>query len=316
MARPLRVEYPGAFYHIIQRGNEGRDIFKSDQDREKFLEYIGVVSQRYRIVIHAFCLMNNHFHLILETKEPNLTRVMHVLNTSYSIYFNTKRKRSGHLFQGRYKAILVQADEYLHHLSRYIHLNPVRKRKVKAPGNYPWSSYKFFLSETKHPGWLKTDFILSMFDDRLKEARVLYKRFVGEGGGDEVEIIRNNITAGLILANQDFVEWVKDEFIKNRSDKELPGMEKLRKRPCLENIVSRVEEAVPDKILSRKIAVYLSRKHTGKTLNEIASFFGKIADTGVSQLCIRLERKKRQDGQLNILINQLEKELNVSNVET
>ncbi|MBT9145934.1 MAG: Chromosomal replication initiator protein DnaA [candidate division WS2 bacterium] len=313
MARPLRIEYAGAFYHIIQRGNERKEIFKSDQDREKFLKYIELISGRYNIRIHTYCIMNNHFHLILETIEPNLAKAMHTLNTSYTVYFNTKRKRTGHLFQGRYKAILVQADEYLHHLSRYIHLNPIRAELVKDPKDYPWSSYKFFLSEINSPGWLKTDFILSMFDKDLKKARVLYRKFVIEHIGNEIDVIKDNITAGSILANHDFVEWIRDKFIKDKSDREIPDIERLKKRPSLADIISKVKEAVKDEGFSRKIAIYLSRKYTAKTLNEIASFYGNIGDTGVSQLCLRLERKRKEDRQLNNLISQLEK---VWNVET
>lgn len=312
MARPLRIEYAGAFYHVIQRGNERKEIFKSDQDREKFLKYIEIVSQRYNVKIHTYCIMDNHFHLILETIEPNLTKAMHALNTSYTVYFNTKRKRTGHLFQGRYKAILVQADEYLHHLSRYIHLNPIRAKLVKDPKDYPWSSYRFFVSEIVPPDWLKTDFILSMFDKNLKKARILYRRFVIEQIGNEVDVIRNNITAGCILANQDFIEWIKDRFIKNKSDREIPDIERLRKRPSLSDIIAKVKETVKDKRCSRKIAIYLSRKYTAKTLNEIADFYGNIGDTGVSQLCLRLEQKRKKDQQLNSLISRLEKEINVN----
>ena len=121
MARPLRIEYPGAIYHIIQRGNDRKPIFISEQDRVKFYEYLAVLHTRYNVDIHTYCLMNNHYHLMLETKNANLTRAMHYLNTSYTVYFNIKRKRSGHLFQGRYKSILVDADAYMHQLSRYIH---------------------------------------------------------------------------------------------------------------------------------------------------------------------------------------------------
>jgi len=126
MARPLRIEYPGAHYHITSRGNEQKDIFKSQRDREKFLEYLECATTRYGAVIHAYCLMSNHFHLLLETPEGNLSEIMRHINGAYTTYFNVKRKRAGHLLQGRYKAILVDADEYLVELSRYIHLNPVR----------------------------------------------------------------------------------------------------------------------------------------------------------------------------------------------
>lgn len=311
MARPLRIEYPGAFYHVIQRGNERKDIFKSVQDRKQFLEYIKIVAKRYNIQVHTFCLMNNHFHLILETKEANLTKAMHALNTSYTVYFNTKRRRSGHLFQGRYKAILVEADAYLHHLSRYIHLNPVRVKMVQYPGDYAWSSYRFFVSDIKPPEWLCTDFILSIFDNHRKKSKTLYKRFVIEHIGEETDVIRNSMTANFILGNQDFIEWIKEKFITNRTDREIPELERLRNRPYLGDIAAKIEKMVKDKRLSRKLAIYLSRKYTGKTLNEIANFYGKIRDTGVSQLCIRLEIERKKKRQLDILINQLEETLNV-----
>src|SRR5664279_2859353 len=140
MARPLRIEYPGAFYHVTSRGNEQKDIFRSRKDREKFLGYLESAKERYGAVIHAFCLMNNHYHLLLETPSGNLSQIMRHINGAYTTYFNVKRKRAGHLFQGRYKAILVEADEYAKELSRYIHLNPVRVGIVANPEEYRWSS--------------------------------------------------------------------------------------------------------------------------------------------------------------------------------
>jgi len=133
MARPLRIEYPGAFYHVTSRGNEQKDIFKNRRDREKFLKYLASATQRYAATVHSYCLMSNHYHLLLETPEGNLSEIMRHINGAYTTYFNIKRKRSGHLFQGRYKSILIEADEYLVELSRYIHLNPVMPAWSKSP---------------------------------------------------------------------------------------------------------------------------------------------------------------------------------------
>ncbi|MDO9507797.1 MAG: transposase, partial [Thermovirgaceae bacterium] len=144
MARPLRIEYPGAFYHVTSRGNERKDIFKSGTDREKFLSYLKSATERYGAVIHAYCLMSNHYHLMLETPQGNLSWIMKHINSSYTSYFNIKRKRAGHLLQGRYKAILVEADTYAAELSRYIHLNPVGAKMVGSPEEYPWSSYRYY----------------------------------------------------------------------------------------------------------------------------------------------------------------------------
>ena len=123
MARPLRVEYPGAFYHVMNRGNAGDSIFKSKKDRERFLECLEKAVERFSLRIHTYCMMGNHYHLLVETLEPNLSKAMQWIHVSYAAYFNRKRDRVGHLFQGRFKAILVEADEYLKQLSRYIHLN-------------------------------------------------------------------------------------------------------------------------------------------------------------------------------------------------
>ena len=147
MARALRVEYPGAFYHVINRGNAGDDIFKSLRDREKFLEYLQTAVEHYGLKIHTYCLMTNHYHLLVETPEANLGRAIKWVNVSYAGYFNRKRQRCEHLFQGRYKAILVDADEYLKQLSRYIHLNPIRAKMVAELCSYPFSSYPAFIGQ-------------------------------------------------------------------------------------------------------------------------------------------------------------------------
>jgi putative transposase len=144
MARPLRITYPDAFYHITSRGNEQKPVFKSRKDRIKFLEYLESATERYNAVIHAYCLMDNHYHLLLETPSGNLSRIMAHINGAYTAYFNRKRDRAGHLFQGRYKAIVVEADEYAKELSRYIHLNPVRAKIVELPEGYEWSSYIYY----------------------------------------------------------------------------------------------------------------------------------------------------------------------------
>ena len=137
MARPLRIAFPGAFYHVTARGNERKAVFKSIRDRQKFIEYLETATERYNAVIHAYCLMDNHYHLLLETPSGNLPQIMQHINGAYTTYFNLKRVRAGHLFQGRYKAILVEMDEYAKELSRYIHLNPVRAKLAETcSGNY------------------------------------------------------------------------------------------------------------------------------------------------------------------------------------
>ena len=163
MGRPLRIEYSGAHYHVTSRGNEQKDVFKSQKDRERFLSYLESAVLRYGAVIHAYCLMSNHYHLLVETPSGNLSQIMKHINGAYTNYFNVKRKRAGHLFQGRYKAILIEADEYAKELSRYIHLNPVRVGMVSRPEDYQWSSYRDYIGQRKTPDWLKREFIIGYF---------------------------------------------------------------------------------------------------------------------------------------------------------
>ena len=160
MGRPLRIEYPGAFYHVTARGNEQREIYKSIADRERFLGYLASATERYGAAVHVWCLMTNHYHLLMETPEGNLSRIMRHINGAYTNYFNTKRRRAGHLFQGRYKAILVDRDAYALELSRYIHLNPIRAGMSQRPEEYVWSSYRNYAGQQVAPGWLRREGIL------------------------------------------------------------------------------------------------------------------------------------------------------------
>ncbi len=141
MARQLRIEFEGAFYHITSRGNLREDVFFEDRDREKFLEILARTKERYGYLLHAYALMGNHYHLLMETPKANISQIMQNINTSYTVYVNRKYLRSGHLFQGRFKGIIVDKDEYLATLSRYIHLNPVRAAIVEKPEDYRWTSY-------------------------------------------------------------------------------------------------------------------------------------------------------------------------------
>lgn len=160
MARALRVEYPGAFYHAASRGNERKNVFLSARDREQFLSYLESATVRYGACIHLYCLASNHYHLLVETPLGNLSQIMGHINGAYTAYLNVKRRRSGHLFQGRYKAILLDKDEYGLQLSRYVHLNPVRAGIVETPGQFRWSSYRANTGLAQAPQWLHMEFML------------------------------------------------------------------------------------------------------------------------------------------------------------
>src|SRR5215510_16592865 len=177
MGRPLRIEYPGAVYHITSWGNERQAIFRDEADRRQFLGLLTEYHTRYGVLIHSYVLMDNHYHLLLETPRGNLVQVMQGLNGGYSGYVNRKYARVGHLLQGRYKGIVVEKDAYLVALSRYIHLNPVRAQMVDRPERYAWSSYRGYVGKSKEAPWVEYAWILSQFGHDPHEARQGYRAF-------------------------------------------------------------------------------------------------------------------------------------------
>jgi putative transposase len=180
MPRKPRIEFPGAFYHVIARGNNRQSIFEDKRDFEEFLQSLAVARERFPYILHAYTLMTNHFHLLMETEDFPLSRIMRSVLTRYSRYFNRRHKRIGHLFAARYKAILCQKDTYLLELARYIHLNPVRAGLVKSPADWPWSSHKIYLGGVANP-FVHTEEILSRFSHFDRRARKAYASFIREG---------------------------------------------------------------------------------------------------------------------------------------
>lgn len=181
MARPLRLEYPGAVYHVTSRGNARQDIVLDDRDRTLFLDRLAHVIDRFGWRCHAYCLMDNHYHLMVETPQPNLSRGMRQLNGTYTQAFNRRHRRVGHLFQGRFTAILVEKEAHLLELCRYVVLNPVRARLVTYPRLWAWSSYRATAGARPRPTWLTTDWILGQFGRMQRDAQRRYRVFVAEG---------------------------------------------------------------------------------------------------------------------------------------
>jgi REP element-mobilizing transposase RayT len=210
MSRPWRIEFEGALYHLLSRGNEGRDIFDDDRDRDVFLKTVGEMSERFEISVFAYVLMSNHYHLMVKTERANLKKAMHWFGTTYTQRFNFRHSRKGHLFQGRYKSILVQNDEYLLQLSCYIHRNPLRAGIVKRLADYRWSSYLVYAYGRKASEWLQTDLILSQFEseDPHKSYREKVQRYAGEE-----ERIWEDLRHGLFLGSKGFVENIRNEFL-------------------------------------------------------------------------------------------------------
>lgn len=181
MARPLRLEYPGALYHVTSRGDRKEDIYDAHKDRYLFLSILADTCDIYNWHCHAYCLLDNHYHLLIETPDANLSRGMRHLNGVYTQSFNRAHKRVGHVFQGRYKAIHVEKDSYLLELARYIVLNPVRAEMVRSARHWPWSSYRATAGQAETPEWLTTDWILSMFGQNRRRAVEKYQQFVNDG---------------------------------------------------------------------------------------------------------------------------------------
>lgn len=312
MARPLRIAYPGAYYHVTSRGNEQKDVFKSRRDREKFLEYLASATERYGAAIHAYCLMSNHYHLLLETPEGNLSQIMRHINGAYTTYFNIKRKRAGHLFQGRFKAILVEADEYALELSRYIHLNPVRVGMADKPREYPWSSFQSYIGQGKVPDWLKTNFILGYFGKNKLEAGKKYSVFVEELIGTEYDSPLLDAIGTAILGSPGFVESVMETHVGKRElSRDLPALRQLTIRPTLESIVTAVDTAFQsDKKLARQAGMYLCHRYSGELIREVANLF-KVSESAITEAArtfpLKMETNKK-------LVEEIERVKTVLNI--
>lgn len=226
MSRPLRIELAGGLYHITSRGDRREDIYLQDSDREKWLGLLGQVCERFNWKCHAYCLMSNHYHIVIETIEGNLSRGMRQLNGVYTQYFNQAHQRVGHVYQGRYKGILVEKDSYLLELSRYVVLNPVRAGMVKKVGDWPWSSYPSMIGVAPAPQWLETNWLLSQFSVQRKRAVAKYIDFVGEGIG--LPSLWSELTQQIYLGGESFIKKMHKKLDKNIDLNEIP---RAQRRP-------------------------------------------------------------------------------------
>ncbi|HEX2768023.1 MAG TPA: transposase [Geobacteraceae bacterium] len=311
MARPLRIEYPGAFYHVTSRGNEQKDVFKSLRDRGKFLEYLESATTRYGAIIHAYCLMSNHYHLLLQTPGGNLSQIIRHINGAYTTYFNVKRKRAGHLFQGRFKAILVEADEYLVELSRYIHLNPVRVGIVERPEQYQWSSYPSYAGYIKSPAWLRTGFILGCFTKRTKDAHKKYRTFVEDRLGKEYESPLTRTIGTSILGSGAFVEEISATYLQGKEDRNIPALRQFTSLPTPEEIMKQAQAVFgDDEKLARRAAIHLCHKYSGMRLREIGDLFN-VRDTAISEASRRFARDLDTDGNLMGMVERIKRKLKI-----
>jgi len=220
MARPLRIEYEGAYYHLLSRGNQQQTVSLSDQDRRTFLESLVRLSERFKVDIIAYVLMDNHYHMLIRTIRANLSKAMQWLGSTYTRIYNLRHSRIGHLFQGRFKSILVVNKPYLLQLSCYIHRNPLRGGLVQRLIDYPWSSYPAYAYNRKKPDWLKTDLILLQFGKGSKQ-HIAYREKMQRYAAEKKRIWED-IKYGTIYGSEDFVKLIKKKYLSDDPKVDVP----------------------------------------------------------------------------------------------
>lgn len=295
MGRKIRIEYENAFYHVFSRGNNKKNIFKTVADKRKFLGIIGEAYCKYGILIHSYVLMNNHYHMIIETPQANLSKAMQYINFAYANYFNYTNQAVGHLFQSRYKALLINKEEYLLPLSRYIHLNPVKANYTRDPENYTWSSFKSFLQDFNYK-WLIKKILLNAIGGKEK-----YRKYVMDFKKEKNENIFTKINKQTFLRDDAFSAKTEDAFCKNKNvfpDNEL----------SCENIVDFIKnrfEISVEKITTknaysskhRKLAIYLCKKYARENNIEIGKYFGGIHPSNVSNYFREFEKELKTNNE-------------------
>lgn len=260
MARPLRIELSGGLYHVTSRGDGREDIYFSDADRRAWLELFGNVCGRFNWVCHAYCQMTNHYHVVVETPEANLAQGMRQLNGVYTQYVNRAHGRFGHVFQGRYKAILVEKDSHLLELARYVVLNPVRAGMVRAAGAWRWSSYRATTGEEEAPAWLQTDWILGQFGARRRAAVERYVDFVRAGVG--LPSLWEGLRGQIYLGSEAFIAAMQKRLAARERLDEIP---RAQRRPLAKPLAQYAKQH--DRPTAMALA-YLSGDHTMKAIAE------------------------------------------------
>ena len=294
MARPVRIEYPGAYYHVTSRGNERKAIFRDDQDREIFLKLLSRAVEQFYLRLHGYVLIDNHYHLLIETPRGGLHRALRYLNGVYTQTFNRRHGRVGHVLQGRYKSILVDKDSYLLELCRYVVLNPVRARMVSSVADWQWSSYLAMIAKSGGPDWLATERVLSLFSDSAIKARRAFARFVAEGVDHPSPW--GDLKGQIFLGSDDFHAETQIR-LKGVKPKGIARHQLEPARPSCEAVlraVARIHDIKPSQVLDRrnglafKHAVYLLRRRANMSLGEVAQLAG-VSIGRVAQIQSKLE---------------------------
>ncbi len=268
MTRPLRLEFPGALYHVTSRGDRRMSIYIDDYDRERWLQILQLVCRRFNFCVYAYCQMGNHYHLVLETTDGNLAQGMRQLNSLYSQEFNRRHQLVGHVFQGRYKAILVQRSCYLLELSRYVVLNPVRAGIVEDPAEWTWSSFRAIIGDCIAPGWLDVDWLLAQFGSERTGAIASYREFVLAGVGEISPL--SETRHQLMLGDETFVA----QHSLNLVDNNLAAITKEQRRLVAKKLVEYEAD-----FADRDEAMFQAYLSTAFTMVEIAAHFGVSSQT-------------------------------------
>lgn len=276
MSRPLRLKFPGALYHVTARGDLQRAIYLDDSDRYAWLDILARMCARYNFVVHGFCQMTNHYHLLIETPDANISAGMRQLNGQYSQYFNRRHQVVGHVFQGRYDAVLVQKESHLRELARYVVLNPVRARMVSDPSGWPWSSYALMIQQAAAPAWLHTEWLLAQFGVSREEAIAAYQRFVlaGIGGESPLKHTRHQ----LLLGDEQFVRSNRYPQVTNMLD-----VTRAQRRAQAMSLAEYQQQYG-----ERDLAITQAYLSTAYTMAEIAQYFG-VSPRTVSRIVCRTE---------------------------
>lgn len=264
MARPLRIELPGGLYHVTSRGDRREDIYHGNDDRLVWLDLFGQVCKRFNWICHGWCQMTNHYHVIVETGEANLSQGMRQLNGVYTQAINRKYQRVGHVFQGRYKAIMVEKDDYLLELARYVVLNPVRAGMVTDVAQWPWSSYAAMVGEAITPPWLQTDWVLGQFAEKRETAVTRYQDFVRSGVG--LPSLWEQLQGQIFLGSETFITRMQGAMQAHDSIAEIPH---VQRRP-----VARPLSYYRERFIDMKVAMAEAYGTGNYTMQQIADYFG------------------------------------------
>ena len=312
MSRPLRISFNNAVYHITARGNRKEKIFYSDDDKRIFLQKMDQTFLKYSFLCYAYCLMDNHYHLFIKTFRGNISQGMHYLNASYANYFTAKYKINGPLFQGRYKSLLVDEDNYALTLSTYIHLNPIRAGIAKNLDEYIWSSLLDYLGKRKKElNKLNTQFILTQLDKNLNQSRVKYKRYILENL--TMDFPAKDIYRGIALGKESFIKRIESKIMSVGEKREIQTT-KYFNSYSPDEIIQKVSQAfnlTRGEVLKRQrgnlfrqITLYLVKRYSSLPLKEIGKIFN-MDYTAVSQATIRFEDKIRKDNKKRIMVNSI-----------